>query len=84
MLVICLGASVLSALIWNLWTRSFWAASIGATLTASLLTWLLTMSHFGFMDEVFLKDLGLTLGLSAIPALLISGVRRVVRLRPAR
>ena len=84
MLVICLGASVLSALVWNLWTRRFWVASIGATLTATLLTWLLIMSHFGFMDEVFLKNLAMTLELSAIPAFLISGARKVVRLKPAK
>ncbi len=84
MLVVCLGLSILSALIWNYWTARSWLAFVGATLTATFLTWLLLMTHFGWMDEVFLKNLAITLGLTAIPALLITGARKFVRLKHAK
>lgn len=84
MQVICLVLSILSALIWNFWTARFWLAFVGATLTATFVTWLLTMTHFGWMDEVFLKNLAMTLGITAIPAALVSGVRKFARLKPAR
>lgn len=79
MLIVCLGLSIISALMWNLWTARFWLAFIGATLTATFLTWLFTMSHFGWMDETFLKNLAMTLGLTAIPAMLVSGARKYIR-----
>lgn len=68
------------SLVWHLLLPRFWYACLGATLSSTLIVWVLTISHFGWMDSTFFRNLALTVTValtsSIVVGLVVSKIRR--------
>lgn len=75
--LIALGLVV--AILWHFLLPRFWFACIGSTLSSAFLVWLLTMSHFGWMDATFFQSLAVTLAVALICSLVVGYITAKIR-----
>ena len=59
------------AIFWHGVLPKFVWATVWSTISATLLVWLMTSSHFGWLDETFFKNLALTLTISLTASLIV-------------
>jgi len=63
--------ATLSAIIWHIKLKHFWKATLGSTITATLISWALLSSHFGWLDKTFVNNLILTVSISFVISVII-------------
>jgi hypothetical protein len=71
MAVVAILMSLLVAVAWYRVVPWYAPAFVGSVVTSVFLIWLVTMSHFGWTDETFCRNLVTSLALAAVPALLV-------------
>jgi hypothetical protein len=71
--------SLLTAVIWHSFLRRLWLAIIGSTMTSSLLSWLLLMSHFGWLDRIFFINLLMTVSIALAISIFVGLIFSIAR-----
>ena len=56
--------AIVVAIIWHFLLEKLWPATIGSTITATIASWSMLTSHFGWLDETFYKNIAMTLAIS--------------------
>jgi uncharacterized membrane-anchored protein YitT (DUF2179 family) len=72
-------AAIVVAFCWHFLLEKMWPATIGSTITSTLLIWALTSSHFGWLDETFYKNMAMTLAVSFVASFIIGIIFTSIR-----
>jgi hypothetical protein len=56
-----------------------WPAVLGSTITSTFISWALLSSHFGWLDEIFYKNMAITISASLVISILIGAVASAMR-----
>jgi len=59
MILIVVGIAFFSALGWYSLVKRFWLAGLGSTLTSMCLAWGIGVSHMGYFDATFFKNMSI-------------------------
>lgn len=63
--------AIISAITWHILNKQLWVATIGSTVTATMVSWVLLSSHFGWFDQTFYKNMALTITASLVISVIV-------------
>lgn len=71
--------AIIVAIIWHFLLEKMWLATIGSTITATIASWSMLTSHFGWLDETFYKNISMTIAVSFTASFIIGIIFTAIR-----
>jgi hypothetical protein len=68
--------TVIVSVIWHILLHRFWLAVARSAFTSVLLYWMVSMSHFGWLDQTFFENVAWSLLLSSVVSVAIGNLVR--------